>query len=208
MKAASVFVVEASPIFRSALRSVLSRIGTMAAYCGPLTSLERHNGKLDAILVDAATFPGNDQQLRELTERSAKFGPVVLLVREDRIDQIIAGFRAGAVGLVRQTSSERELKKALNTVMAGSIWCDKKIFQRVARYLLPVRQLSPTNLTQREKEVLDCVGRGDTNKEIAQRLQISIQSVKVYVSNLLRKTGASNRGALALQVVASEDSPA
>jgi len=129
----------------------------------------------------------------------------MLLGRHDFIDQIIAGFRAGAVGLVKQTASEQDLRRALNTVMAGSIWCDKQMFQRIAHYLLPVHQFSPKNLTQREKEVLQCVGRGDSNKEIAQRLQISIQSVKVYVSNLLRKTGVPNRGALALHAIASED---
>jgi DNA-binding NarL/FixJ family response regulator len=167
--------------------------------------LENHGRKQDAILVDVATFLGSGQELSELIERCARLGPVMLLVRDDRIDQIIAGFRSGAVGLVRQTASETDLRRALNTVMAGSIWCDKQIFQRIAHYLLPVHQFSARNLTQREKEVLQCVGRGDSNKEIAQRLQISIQSVKVYLSNLPRKTGVPNRGALALHAVASED---
>ncbi len=205
MKQASIFLLEASPIFRSALRTVLSRIGTIVVLCGPIAVLEKYNRKLDAILVDAATFPGDDRELSELIERSSRFGPVVLLVREDRTDQIIAGFRSGAVGLIKQTASERDLKRALTSVMAGSIWCDKQLFQRIARYLLPVRQFSSRNLTQREKEVLKCIGHGDSNKEIAQRLQISIQSAKVYVSNLLRKTGVPNRGALALHAVAGED---
>lgn len=46
--------------------------------------------------------------------------------------------------------------------------------------------------------------RGVSNKEIAQRLQISIQSLEVYVSNLLREAGVPNRGTLALHAVASE----
>ncbi len=203
MTASSIYLLEASPIFRSALRNVLSRIPGLAVHCGPAATLEKQSRKPDAILVDAATFPGNEEQLCELIAQCASFGPVVLLVRFDRLDHIIAGFRAGAVGLIRQTASVREIKRAMSSVMDGSIYCDKELFQRVARYILPVREFSQKTLTRREKEVLLCVSQGETNKEIAERLQISIQSVKVYVSNLLRKTGAPNRGALALHAAAN-----
>jgi two-component system nitrate/nitrite response regulator NarL len=205
MNSPSVFLLEASPIFRSALRNVLSRIGALVVHCGPVTALENHRRNLDAILVDVATFPGDDHELADLIQRCTNMGPVVLLVREDRIDQIVTGFRSGAVGFVKQTASEHDIKKALDTVMAGSICCDRKVFRTIARYLLPVHQFSSTKLTKRELEVLQCVGRGDTNKEIAQCLQISLQSAKVYVSNLLRKTGLSNRAALAVHAIAIKD---
>ncbi len=205
MNTPSIFLLEASPIFRSALRTVLSRIGVLAVHCGPIAALENHRRNVDAILVDVATFPGDDHELAELIQRSANMGPVILLVREDRIDQIVTGFRSGAVGFIKQTASEHDIRRALDTVMAGSIWCDRKIFRTIARYLLPVHQFSSTKLTRREMEVLQCISRGDTNKEIAQCLQISLQSAKVYVSNLLRKTGLSNRGALALHALALKD---
>jgi len=68
---------------------------------------------------------------------------------------------------------------------------------------LPVLPYSKQfELTEREEEVLSHVSLGQSNKEIAAHLGLSPQSVKVYVSNLLRKSGVSNRSGLTHYAVA------
>jgi len=56
----------------------------------------------------------------------------------------------------------------------------------------------PTDLTAREREVLGCLAEGMSNKQIARALGISVRTVTVHVSNLLRKTGAASRTEAAL----------
>ena len=200
MKCRTILLVETSPLFRSALISVLSRIGLAVIPYGQLGP--KDGEKYDAVLVDIVTFSGDDGQLAELIQKLVNFAPVLLLARQDRIDQIITCFRAGATGLVRQTTSARSLRNAVWAVASGSAWCDGQIFRILARYLLPVGQSREPRLTRRELDVLRCLAHGQANKEIASSLALSEQSVKVYVSNLLRKLGVPNRGWLALHAIA------
>jgi DNA-binding NarL/FixJ family response regulator len=202
MNVRSILLVEASPIFRTALTSILSRISTSVTLYGQSRPVDHESGEYDAVIVDVATFTGDDRQLGELIQKVVRLAPVLLLAREDRIDQVIICFKAGAAGLVRQTSSKRNLRNAICAVASGTAWCDGQIFKKLTRYLLPVSERPEATLTKREEEVLQCLAHGQANKEIAACLAISQQSVKVYVSNLLRKLGVPNRSWLALHGMA------
>ncbi|BFU44117.1 hypothetical protein KRMM14A1004_23540 [Krasilnikovia sp. MM14-A1004] len=70
-------------------------------------------------------------------------------------------------------------------------------------YLQPAApdQAPEPELTAREREVLGCLAEGMSNKQIARALEISVRTVTVHVSNLLRKTGASSRTEVALRAV-------
>jgi DNA-binding NarL/FixJ family response regulator len=202
VKAFSILLVEGSPLFRLALTTVLTRIGIVVTTCESARLSGKDWKKCDVVLIDMATFRGTDQQLTQLIQEHLKFGPALLLAREDRVDQMITGLRSGASGLVKQSTSDRDLRQAINTVASGFAWCDGDLFKLVTRYLLPVSQWQEPKLTRREEEVLRCLSLGQTNKEIAAALSVSVQSVKVYVSNLLRKTGVPNRNSLALHALA------
>jgi two-component system nitrate/nitrite response regulator NarL len=198
MKVRSILLAETSPLFRSALTSILSRIGASVAPYEQLGTKHGGSREYDVVLVDIATFPGDGGQLAEFIQKLVKIAPVLLLAREDRLDQIITCLRAGATGLVRQAVSERTLRDAINAVANGFAWCDGQMFRTLARHLLPVSQWREPSLTKREEEVLRCLAQGQANKEIASSLALSEQSAKVYVSKLLRKLGVPNRGWLAL----------
>ena len=201
MKTRSILLAEASPLFQTALTSLLSRIGMSVTLYGRAGHVVGQSGQYDAVLVDAATFPDDDGKLAELIQKLVKFAPVLLLAREDRIDQVITCFKAGATGLVKQTASECNLRDAICAVSKGIAWCDGQIFRSLVRYLLPARQWREPSLTKREEEVLRYLALGRGNKEIAASLTLSEQSVKVYVSNLLRKLEVPNRGWLTLHAL-------
>jgi len=201
MHVRSILLAETSPLFRAGLATVLKRIKVSVTLLTDIGPLEKETRKYNAILVDAATYPGDDGHLGELIQKLARFAPVVVLAREDRIDQIITCSRAGATGLVRQTASARNLRDAIRAAANGNAWCDGQIFQVLTRYLLPIDQRREPRLTKREEEVLRCLAHGQGNKEIAASLVLSEQSVKVYVSNLLRKLGVPNRSWLALHAL-------
>ena len=202
MKRLSILLAEDSPLFRAALSSSLSKTGAAVVACGLIRARELECREFDVVLVDIATFSGPDESLSEWIQVLLKLGPVLLLARRDRIDQIIMCLKAGASGVLTQTASEKNLRAAVHAVANGFAWCDGHIFRDLARHLLPVSQWQEPKLTRREEEVLQCITQGQANKEIALKLALSEQSVKVYVSNLLRKLGVPNRGLLALRVMA------
>lgn len=197
MKRHHVCVVETSPLFGSALSNILRRMGMSVTLHSPFHN-KRQRRRPDVYLLDVVTYSDSPQRLEGLVETCSKLAPVLILAREDRIEQIISGLRAGAVGFVKQTASPTQLRKAITAVAEGFTWCDPQLFQRAMKYLPAVtRQQDPT-LTGRETDVLSLLSRGESNKEIASHLRLTEQTIKVYVSNLFKKTGASNRSKLAM----------
>jgi DNA-binding NarL/FixJ family response regulator len=198
MKRHPVVLIEASPVLRVALTSILHRVGLS------VTALNSADLKADQtrqpvlVLFDVATFHGGLTAIEQTVESCSRAAPVLLLGREDRLEEVLAGLKAGAVGFVQQTASGGEMRSAVRAVASGHTFCDCGIFQRIMKLLPGIFFQRETRLTKREEEVLRYLTMGRSNKEIAQSLALSVQSVKVHVSNLFRKTGTSNRSSLAL----------
>lgn len=160
------------------------------------------NFQPDVVLVDIGTFAKSAQALEELVQKYSREVPVLLLTREDGLEMLLAGLKGGAVGFVELSASINDLERAILAVAEGNTWCDAKAFQRVMSFLPALPFSKELRLTEREEEVLSHVSLGQSNKEIAAHLGLSPQSVKVYVSNLLRKSGVANRSGLAHYAVA------
>jgi two-component system, NarL family, response regulator LiaR len=106
-------------------------------------------------------------------------------------EMIVAAMRAGASGYVLKDSDGEELKQGIRAAAAGRV----HLSQQAATHLLreihaPPR---PTDLTQREQEVLGLLGQGLSNKEIANLLNIGDGTVKAHVSNILAKLQVHGR---------------
>jgi len=202
VKTVRVVLIEDSPVFRCALRSLLSGRGLSITVSNGGASWNKANLQIHVVLVDAGTFEKGAEALEELIREYSRTAPVLLLTREDRLEMLLAGLKAGAVGFVEQSASIKELQKAIMTVAEGNTWCDTKAFQKVMSFLPALPYAKEPRLTEREEEILSHVSLGQSNKEIAAQLGLSPQSVKVYVSNLLRKSGVSNRSGLAHYAVA------
>ncbi len=191
----NVLLVENSLVFRAALGAVLRKLG-FSVFTGlqhPHTPAEG----IVAVLIDAITLTESPEQFESLVREHTSFGPILLLAREDHPEQVVAGLRGGAVGFLKLTASPQQLRAAIRSVAAGNTWCDADLLRMVAKFLPAIPALRVPRLTKREQEVLSYLRRGESNKEVAQHLGVTEQSVKVYVSNLLRKTGATNRHELA-----------
>ncbi len=195
-------LVESSPLFRSALISILHRLGFLVTPFDLMRDTAKQDKPGDVFLVDVSTFVGSPGELQKLILECSRLAPVLMLAREDRLDQIAIGLRAGALGFIKQTASAKELRSAILATAAGIIWGDAKVFQRIMRYLPALSFSRQPNLTDREERIMKYVSLGQSNKEIAKQLGLSDQTVKVYVSNLLRKIGRSNRSGLAMHAVA------
>jgi DNA-binding NarL/FixJ family response regulator len=102
----------------------------------------------------------------------------------------------GVYGILPPDSDSQILIKAVKVVYAGELWMDRKLIKNV---LCNVGSLEKkVNLTKKEKEVVSLICHGYRNKEIAQQLDISEQTVKSHCNRIFKKVGVSDRLQLAL----------
>lgn len=128
--------------------------------------------------------------------------PVIILCDVDSFDLISAAFESGVRGFIPTASTSLEIAiEILYLVKAGGTFVPPSSLSP-QRIKLPGDPLPVTTpqFTPRQLEVLDCLKRGQTNKSIAFRLQMSQSSVKTHIQNIMRKIGASNRTEVAYRV--------
>jgi two-component system, NarL family, nitrate/nitrite response regulator NarL len=165
----------------------------------------------DLVLLDVS-MPGYSglDALRELADRP--HGAKILLVtasieRED----IAVALQLGARGLVLKESASEALLSAIRTVLGGGLWLgDAAVSELVTpseRRSRPAAAKSAFGLTPREREILESITAGLSNREIAAALSLSEQTVKHHLSSIFDKTGTSSRLELALFAVKSGLTP-
>lgn len=115
-------------------------------------------------------------------------GAKVLMLSTYRGEEgIYRSLQAGARGYVLKTVEREELLRAIRTVHAGGHYVDSAAAQCLAQ-----RTAHP-DLTARELEVLHLIVKGLSNKEIAQHLCVAEATIKLHVTHVLEKMGASDR---------------
>ncbi len=129
----------------------------------------------------------------------------VLVVAEKHTESSsFSHLRLGAKGLLTYAEARRKLRRALPLVAAGGFWVPRSILSRFVDSILSdsrgrrLKAGAPAGLSQRQREVLDCLLQNLSNKEISNRLPISERTVKFHVSNLLAKFGVRRRTDLIL----------
>ncbi|MET8763225.1 response regulator transcription factor [Lentzea sp. NPDC004782] len=120
--------------------------------------------------------------------------PVVVLTTFDDDESILAALRAGARGYLTKDADRGTIIQAVRGAHAGNAILDPAVQLR----LLDLAGRRPAeqpgvDLTAREREVLDLIGEGLRNGEIAQRLFISEATVKTHINNLFAKAGLHSR---------------
>jgi DNA-binding NarL/FixJ family response regulator len=153
----------------------------------------------DVVLMDLV-MPGMDgiEATRAIRARLPDTEVIALTsVLED--DKVVGAIRAGAIGYLLKNTDADDLARAIKAAAAGQVQLSP---QAAARLMREVRAPeSPEALTDREREVLQLVARGQSNKEIARSLQIGEKTVKTHVSNILAKLGVPSRTQAALYAV-------
>jgi DNA-binding NarL/FixJ family response regulator len=133
----------------------------------------------------------------QLESGSAKF--LLVAMRDDRKDFLTA-IRRGVLGYVLEDASAADVLSAIRAVARGVAICPphylRVLFDTVAGQCseLPSNhRRAQTGLTIREQQIVPLIGRGLANKEIANQLGLSEQTVKNHVHRILRKVGAEDR---------------
>ena len=139
------------------------------------------------------------EAMRALRERVPDARVIILTSYIDD-DRLLPAIRAGAAGYLLKNAEPQELARAIRAADAGEALIDPSVAARLVERLADDDdehdQLQ--SLTPREREVLDLIGRGFSNKRIALELGLAEKTVKTHVTHVLGKLGVADRTQAAL----------
>lgn len=196
-----VVVADDHPLFRagvvSSLREVagLDVIGEAGDAAGALALAREHLP--DVVVLDVAMPGGGLNAARDITAACPATRVVMLTVSEDE-DDILAAMKAGASGYILKGSDAAEVAAVIRQVAAGEVYVAPALAWGLLREMSRPRSTPLDELTPREREVLELVGEGMSNQEIADRLGLAEKTIKHHMTNILGKLQVRSRVEAAL----------
>ena len=142
--------------------------------------------------------------LKQIHDR-VKTTRVIVLTASEHEEEVVEAVRLGTAGVVRKQSATDMLIKSIRKVAGGKVWLDSRLTAAVLREFSeppPAPREQPKNLLSgREREIVGLVCQGFRNREIAEKMFISEQTVKNHLHNIFDKLGVSDRLELALYAI-------
>ena len=199
-----ILVVDDHTLFRRGLTALLGSDPRLQVVgeAGDAGEAQRRAQELqpDVILLDNH-LPGVNgvDALPGLREVAPGARVLMLTVSEDERD-LGAALRGGARGYLLKTADSEALAEAIERAMRGESTISPEMAGKLADAFqagaAPAAQAAPNPLdvlSPREREILACIARGASNKEIGRELDIAETTVKIHVQHILRKLGLSSR---------------
>jgi DNA-binding NarL/FixJ family response regulator len=159
--------------------------------------------KPDVILMDINLpgMSGIELTARLKTKLPALHVIMVTIYRDH--DRIFSALKAGACGYLLKRSTPAEVREAIHAVRAGGAPMSAEIARRVVEAFhqpaSPVTGLDDVKLSRRETEILEKIAQGLANKEIADRLGLSVETVRVHLKRIYEKLHVRSRTEAALR---------
>jgi DNA-binding NarL/FixJ family response regulator len=114
-----------------------------------------------------------------------------MLSMHDKLEYVTQAMQAGARGYVLKDAPGKDIVLAIDTVMAGGIYYSTALARQLAQ---PAQQ--DNQLTSREQQVLQHIAKGESNKQIARELDLSVRTVETHRLNIKRKLGIEGQAEL------------
>jgi DNA-binding NarL/FixJ family response regulator len=214
-----IVVADDHPIFRDGLCRLLALEDDFEVVAQAqdgrqvLDVLQQHEP--DILLLDLK-MPGLDglATLQRLQAAKNKTRVIVLTASDDK-NEFVQAMKLGTSGIVLKQTATELLIKSIRKVHAGEIWLDSHTTAAVIRQFVandvetplpspltaPPRERERSPLSQREREIVALVAQAFKNKEMAEKMFISEQTVKNHLHNIFDKLGVSDRLELALYAI-------
>lgn len=209
-KSIKIIIAEDHPIFAEGLKTVLSlnphrscEIVAVADNGDDLLEVMRTN-ETDLVLLDM-NLPGKDgPEILEYMRRRKWKLPIIAVTAYDDPKIIRSAFKTGLDGYILKNNAVAEIYEAIEEVLAGNTYMGRGVsLHAIGRSKVTAagkkfedRFIKKSNLTRRELEIMRLISQALSNKEIAEKLFISDQTVSVHRKNIMRKLGVSNTAGL------------
>ncbi|GGM22421.1 LuxR C-terminal-related transcriptional regulator [Deinococcus aerophilus] len=201
-----VVVVDDHPLFREGVAATLTReadIQVVAEGSSAEDAVRLGQQHLPNVLLLDLSLPGGGlSALATLTQTCPAVHVVMLTFSEEETD-VLAALRGGARGYVVKGVTGRELRAIVRSVAAGEVFVTPALAGTMLLELSSPQEVSGGSrpleqLTARERQILERVALGRSNKEIARDLDLTEKTVKHYMTNVLQKLQVRNRVEAAL----------
>ena len=193
-----VFVVDDHPIVRAGLAQLINREPDLEV-CGDAEEMHAamqtiESLKPDILIVDISLAgPDGLELLKTIRSRDPSL-PVLILSMHDESIYAERALRAGANGYIMKQEATDRVLIALRRILNREIYVSDRVASKMLRqYVGAAGDRSPLDgLSDRELEVLRLIGEGQTTRQIAEQLHLSVKTVESYQSHLKEKLGLKN----------------
>ena len=201
MEPIRILIADDHTLFRSGLQALFESLVDTAVIAQASTGAEAvtlaNQHQPDVVLMDIQMPDMNGiEATRRIVHTSPHIGVIIVTMFEDD-DSVFAAMRAGARGYVLKGADQEEMLRAVRAVARGEALFGPTIATRLMNFFaMPVLGVSTPlfpDLTDREREVLDLIARGDSNGDIARHLYISPKTVSNHISNIFNKLQIADR---------------
>jgi len=197
-------IVEAQRLFRQSLRVLLERERDIAGVTEATDGREAYRlaleHKPDIVLLDVDMPDLDVESVTKLIRQHLPTTRVLLLARYDEDTRIVAAMRAGAFGYILKDTDHTDFLRIIRATARGEHILSPVMSEHFARTVPgTLRQTHEehntrlSGLTDREREILTCAAAGRSNKEIADQLCVSVDTVKTHLHHIYQKLSVDGR---------------
>lgn len=200
MERIRVLIADDHTLFRAGMRALLNLFSDVQVV-GEASTGEEVIAKAEALQPDVILMdlqmPGANgiEATRRILHTSPNVGVIAVTMFEDD-DSVFSAMRAGARGYILKEANEEEVLRAIRGVARGEAIFGPAIAKRLMQFFSKPATASPPvfpELTEREREILGLIARGETNAEIVRRLVLSPHTVRNHISNIFSKLEVADR---------------
>ena len=165
----------------------------------------------DVLLLDLRMPNLDGLSTLQAMQQTGKRTKVIILTASEDKNEFVQAMKLGCSGIVLKQTAPELIVKSIRKVHAGEIWLDSHTTAAVMRQFATATEAAAANgsgksrerspLSTREREIVQLVAQGYKNKEMAEKMFISEQTVKNHLHNIFDKLGVSDRLELALYAI-------
>lgn len=190
-----ILLVDDHPLVRDGLRARLEampQFEVVAEAGGAAEALEQASRHaIDLVLMDINMRGANGIEATAQFKQAFPRIAVLILSMHDKLEYVSQAIQAGARGYVLKDAPGKDIVVAIETVMSGGIYYSAALARQLAQ-----PQNQDNQLTSREHEVLRHIANGESNKQIARALDLSVRTVETHRLNIKRKLGIEGQAEL------------
>ena len=194
-KTVHIMLVDDHPLVRDGLRARLEAVAHFRVVAEADSGAEAlalaGSTRIDLVLMDITMRDGSGIEATARLYANYPDIAVLILSMHDKLEYVTQAMQAGARGYVLKDAPGKDIVLAIDTVMAGGIYYSAAVARQLAR---PAAQ--DNQLTSREQEVLRHIANGESNKQIAKALDLSVRTVETHRLNIKRKLGIEGQAEL------------
>ncbi len=202
MTSITVAVVDDHPLFREGVTRSLSEISDFLVVGEGANSDDAAaiaaNAHPDVLLLDVS-MPGEGLSVIDKILSVSPQTRILMLTASEEVDTLVGSLQRGAKGYVLKGIGSRGLADAIRTVFKGARYVSPTMSTKIMEYSLSGQTPDKEAFTPREREVVDLVAQGLSNKHIALRLDLQEKTIKHHMTQILIKLGVTNRTEAALR---------